>query len=74
MKLLDREDWIQEKADQIAESWYMKDFYELTEETRMTVFQRAEQEYADMWADRVDALYEAELDRRMEEIGEQHDE
>ena len=71
MRLLDKEDWIQEKADEIADLWYAKDFYDLTEETQSTVYQRARDEYADMWADRVDALYEAELDRRMQM---QHDE
>jgi len=66
MSFLDKKGWIQETAEEIADLWYSKDYFELTTETQLMLLARAEQEYADMWADRVDALYEAELERRME--------
>jgi len=54
----DYKDWISNKADEIAEERFGDEYYKLTEEQQMEVWQSAEEAYKDHYADLIDAAYE----------------
>jgi len=56
--MVDSEEWIQDRAELIAQELYDRDFYALTEETQMEVFSQAEEDWADHRADMIDATYD----------------
>jgi len=58
-----RIDWIQERAEDIANEKYEKEFYDLDEEKQMEVYTKAERDYCDALANQVDALYEIEREK-----------
>jgi len=64
---LDKEEWVQNRAEEIAEEKYGEDFYDMDKDRQIEVFQVAEDEFMDEWAGRIDALYDAEVERRMME-------
>ena len=59
----DREEMTSEKADELAQERYGREFYALPASEQMKVWMDAEQEVADNFAGEADAVY----DRMMEE-------
>lgn len=58
-------DWIAQRADELANIQYGKDFYSLSDETQQRLWIEATEEYADREASRADVLYDAECERRI---------
>lgn len=59
------EDWIAERAYELAEEEYAKDYYELSDSTQLELWVKAEAEYTDREADRIDAAYDAWLENQL---------
>ncbi len=55
--ILDYKGWIQNKADDIAREEYDQEFYDLPEEIRDAVYNKATQAYKDTYADLIFARY-----------------
>ncbi len=66
----DYKDWIAERANDLAQERYNKDYYGLPDNIQMELWARAEADYTDYYAARIDAAYdaaqEAELLRQSE--------
>jgi hypothetical protein len=55
-------EWISDRAEELAQERYNKGYYDLPENIQMEVWQRAEADYTDHKAARIDAAYERWLD------------
>jgi len=51
----DMEEWVQARAELIAQELYDKDFYELSDEAQIEVWEQAEADWADYYAGMIDA-------------------
>lgn len=60
----DREDWIIEKCQELADIQYGKDFFDLTEDTRMRLCNEAEEDFINNEADRASAMFDIEWERQ----------
>lgn len=56
--------WMQERAEEIADAEYGKEFYELPDDLQYEIFNRARRDYGDAMADRADYLRDIEKERR----------
>lgn len=56
----DYKDWIQEKAEELAQTTFNKGYYELTESQQMQVYKKAEELYWDEQFDIADNLIDEE--------------
>ena len=63
----DYKDWIQNKAEELAQEEYGTEFYDLPEATRDIIYNRASELYVDFYADKIDAAYERALDNKLME-------
>ena len=63
--LNDYKDWIQERADEIADEDWGDDFYDLTEHRQRDVYAQAMIEYIDAYSDWYDSIYERIREERM---------
>ena len=64
--LTDYKGWIQDKADKIALANYKVDFYCLSSAAQSRVYAIATEAYKEALANRIDAIYEAIRDKKME--------
>jgi len=55
---MDYKDWIQNRAEELAEEQYGRDFYDLSDTLQIGIWNRAEADYHDREADRVDTAYD----------------
>jgi len=62
---MDYKDWIQNRAEEIAEEQYGKEFYDLSDTLQIGIWNRAEADYHDREADRIDAAYDRMLEARL---------
>jgi len=60
----DYKDWIENRAHELAEERYNKDYYDLPENIQQEIYTRAEADYIDHHASQIDALCD-----RMRELG-----
>jgi hypothetical protein len=70
----DKEEWIDERAQDLALKHFDDDFSDLTHKEQMYCWNLAEDDYNNLMADKADALYEmaveAQLMRQMDEKAE----
>ena len=64
---MDYKEWIQQRADELAEDLYDKDFYHLTGDEQIKVWEQAKEEWIDHYAVSIDACYDAAEERHLEE-------
>ena len=57
--------WIQNRAEEIAREDYDTEFYDLPDDKRSEVYNKATEAYKDEYADRIDSTYEAIRDKRL---------
>jgi len=62
---MDYKDWIQNRAEELAEEQYDRDFYDLPDNLQIEVWNRAEADYHDHEADKIDAAYDRAIERNM---------
>ena len=64
---MDYKEWIQQRADELAEEILGegKDFYNLSDDFQIEVWDIAEQDYNDRESDRIDAAYDRYLKQQM---------
>ena len=55
---MDKESWMSDRAEEIANIQYNKGFYELSDATQIRIWKEVEAEYADKYAGEVDAMYD----------------
>jgi len=58
-------DWIQSRAEQLAEEQYGEDFYNLPDNLQIEIWNKAEADYHDREADRIDAAYDRVLEAKL---------
>jgi len=61
---VDYKGWIQNRAEELAEEQYGKEFYDLPENIRASVYNQAYNDRADYEADRIDAAYDRWKDKQ----------
>lgn len=64
--MLDQKEWIQDKAEELAEEEYEMDFYNLNDNTQGKIWERAEKEWIDYYSGYCDHIYETIKDRKQE--------
>ena len=62
---MDYKEWISEKAYELADEKYNKEFYDLSDELQMEVYNEAVEAYKDFLADQIDQLHELAKESRM---------
>jgi len=62
---VDYKDWIANRADELALEKYGKDFYDLSGELQVEVYNQAMEEYKDHYADMIDAAYDRAVEARL---------
>jgi hypothetical protein len=63
--MFDKEGWVDNRCEEIAQTEYDKEFSWLTTNTQERIYNTAVEEYAEYEAARADALYDAEVERRL---------
>ena len=63
---MDYKDWITERAEELAQERYNKGYYDLASIIQQELFAEAEADYRNREAARIDAAYEAEMERHFE--------
>lgn len=61
--MMEYKEWLQNRADEIAEEKYGKDFYDLPDDLQYAVYTAAEDDYRGMAADRADAMLDETKER-----------
>lgn len=61
----DYKDWIENRAHELAEERYHKDYYDLPEDIQLEIYTRAETDYIDHYADQIDAAYDRAVEARL---------
>ena len=62
---MDYKDWIQNRAEELAQELYSTEFYELPENIRAQVYNQAYLDYTDHYAAQIDAAYDRALEARL---------
>jgi len=60
----DYKDWIENRAHELAEERYNKDYYDLPENIQLEIYDRAEADYKDYYASKIDAVYDRMREQR----------
>lgn len=63
--MVDYKDWIENRAHELAEERYNKDYYDLPKDIQLEIYNRAEADYTDHYASQIDAIYERIRDSRL---------
>ena len=58
--------WIQNRAEEIAQEKYGTEFDDLPKDRQSEVYNKAEENYREAYADSIDATYEAIRDKSLE--------
>ena len=61
----DNKDWIQERADELAEEEHNKDFYDLPRSIRDEIYKHASNDYVEAYSSYCDYVYETHRDKEM---------
>ena len=61
----DYKDWVTERVEELAQERYNKTYDELPDSIQEEILNRAEADWIDNYAARIDAAYEAECERLM---------
>jgi len=62
----DKEEWIDERAQDLALRHFGEDFDQLAHDRQMYCWNLAEDDYNNLMADKADALYDAAVEAQME--------
>jgi len=62
---MDYKDWIQNRAMELADEQYGKDFYDLPDHLQTEVYNQAEADYTDYYAAQIDAAYDRAVEARL---------
>ncbi|KKL94022.1 hypothetical protein LCGC14_1868860 [marine sediment metagenome] len=62
---MDYKEWIQNKAEELAQEQYDTEYYDLNDYQMAALYHQAEEAHKDYTAAMMDAACEAELDRRL---------
>ena len=63
--LTDMKEWIQNRAEEIAQEVHNKDFYDLGHHTQLQVYAKAMEDYKDYYASLIDSTYERLRDQKL---------
>lgn len=55
---MDMKDWIQNKAEELAQELYNADYFDLDENTQRALFDKACEGYHDYYAAKIDVAYD----------------
>ena len=66
---MDYKEWIQNRAMELAEKQYNKDFYDLPDSLQAEIYNQAEADYTDHYADMIDAAYDRAREARLTQGG-----
>jgi len=72
--IADYEDWISNRAEELSQERYNKDYYDLPENIQMEVWQHAIAEWTDRESARIDAAHDAAQEAQMIAESEAEDE
>jgi len=63
--MTDYKDWIENRAHELAEERYNKDYYDLPENIQQEIYNRAVADYIDYYASKIDATYDRIREQRL---------
>ena len=66
----DYKEWISERAEELAYERYNKGYYDLPDNIQMELYTRAEADYTNQEADRIDAAYDRWLESQIRQSDE----
>ena len=67
MQVRDKMDWIMERSEEIAQEEYSATFYDLPDDTRMVIAERADNDFINKEVARVDAMFNAVTENKIME-------
>jgi len=62
---MDYKDWIQNRAEELAQELYDEEFYDLLNDLQIRLRNRAEADYHDHEADKIDAAYDRAMEAQL---------
>ena len=61
----DYKDWVVNRAEDLAQEQYSKDYYDLPNHKQIELWTQAEADYVDHYADQIDAAYEQAVEAKL---------